>query len=66
VKCSEFGDAVIKWMEKTPAKRSGKWKVEGRGEEEGCDIVPEGEEVAPKKLVKKKSAKKTAKKKTRK
>lgn len=27
------------------SEENGKWKVEGHGEEEGCDIVPEGEEV---------------------
>jgi hypothetical protein len=60
VKCSEFGDAVIEWMDKTPAKKveSGKTKVAAKKK-----VV---KKAAPKKLVKKKSAKKTAKKKTRK
>ncbi len=66
VKCSEFGDAVIKWMDKTPAKRmeSGKSKVTAK--KKVVTSSPKGKKSAPKKVVKKKLVKKAAKKKTRK
>ena len=58
VKCSEFGDAVIQWMDKTPVKKveSGKLKV----------VKKVVKKAAVKKSVKKKVAKKSAKKKSRK
>ncbi len=66
VKCSEFGDAVIKWMDKTPVKKveSGKLKVASK--KKVVTSSPKGKKAAPKKSVKKKSAKKTAKKKSKK
>jgi isocitrate dehydrogenase len=61
VKCSEFGDAVIKWMDKTPAKKeeSGKTKVAAKKK-----VV---KKAAPKKSVKKtvKKATKTSRKKSK-
>jgi len=67
VKCSEFGDAVIKWMDKTPVKS----KVEGSrskvaGKKKVVTSSPKRKKAAVKKSVKKKAAKKSAKKKTRK
>jgi isocitrate dehydrogenase len=62
VKCSEFGDAIIKWMDKTPpapvaAKVAVKKAVAKK-------VI--AKKVAPKKAVKKVVAKKTAKKKAKK
>ncbi|MCC6501300.1 MAG: NADP-dependent isocitrate dehydrogenase [Anaerolineales bacterium] len=54
VKCSEFGDAVIKWMDKTPKAL----KVESRKSK------VKSNKVAKKKVVKKKPVKKTLAKKT--
>ncbi len=66
VKCSEFGDAVIKWMDKTPVKKveSGKLKVAGK--KKVVTSSPKGKKATVKKSVKKKAAKKTVKKKSRK
>ena len=62
VKCSEFGDAIIKWMDKTPpAPVTAKAAVKKAAAKK---VI--AKKVAPKKAVKKVAAKKTAKKKAKK
>ena len=69
VKCSEFGDAVIKWMDKTPAVKKFEGGALSLSKSSRLKVAAKKKVVkkaTPKKLVKKKLAKKTVKKKTRK
>ena len=57
IKCSEFGDAIINWMDKTPKVESSKLKVVTR------KVASQKSKIVVKKVVAKKAApKKTAKK----